>query len=258
MSQAVAHADFPQTLVCGEPAGQAVSGHAFIVSEQTEPALLPALTGFVSIPASGGLDEQNLHSVSVPVASSGTATSRSWGSNGLSSSQASSEAYVEELCLLPGESGGCTVGATALRSQSNSAADADGAASDDIGTEFLGLTVGGTPIATTPEPNTVVEIPGVATVVLNEQFCDNGADLATGCLDATGHHAGLTVRAIHVILLDPESFGAEVIVGEAHSDATFVPPVLATALLTDDSLVTTGDARSPSDAGSYVGRIPFF
>ncbi|HEX9683644.1 MAG TPA: choice-of-anchor P family protein [Acidimicrobiales bacterium] len=232
VSQAVAHADFPQTFVCEGLADQSVSGHAFIVSEQTNPALLLVLHGFVSIPASGsgGFEQQQLLFVTAPedgsVATTATAWSESSGINGANTSTASSEAYAEEVCLLPDENGDCLVAATAVKSQSNSTADATGASSDDTGTELVGLNVAGTPIAATPDPNTeVINIPGVAIIVLNEQFCDGTADLANSCQAASGDSAGLTVRAIHVILLDPENLGAEVIVAEAHSDATFTPAV---------------------------------
>jgi hypothetical protein len=75
-------------------------------------------------------------------------------------------------------------------------------------------------------PNTVVELPGIGFVILNEQFCDNSASLAGGCGDGAGH-AGLTVRGIHLVVTVPENPagarpGTEIIVAEAHSDATFV------------------------------------
>jgi hypothetical protein len=80
-------------------------------------------------------------------------------------------------------------------------------------------------VSAAPEPNTVIEIPGIGFVILNEQFCDNAASLAAGCSDGTGH-AGLTVRAIHVVVTVPGNPtgltpGAEIIVAEAHSDAFF-------------------------------------
>jgi hypothetical protein len=75
-----------------------------------------------------------------------------------------------------------------------------------------------------PPPNTVVEIPGLGFVILNEQFCDNGADPAAGCGDGTGH-AGLTVRAIHLVVTRENALGVplgtEVIISEAYSAAFF-------------------------------------
>jgi len=71
----------------------------------------------------------------------------------------------------------------------------------------------------------VVELPGIGYVILNEQFCDNGAALPD-CSDGSGH-AGLTVRAVHVVVTVPGNPtglqpGAEVILDEAHSDATWI------------------------------------
>ena len=57
---------------------------------------------------------------------------------------------------------------------------------------------------------------------MNEQFCDDSAALP-GC--AGTNHSGLTVRAIHVTVTNPNALGVPVgtniIVAEAHSDATF-------------------------------------
>ncbi len=59
-------------------------------------------------------------------------------------------------------------------------------------------------------------------VTLNEQICDDGATLASGCSDGPRvGHAGLTVRGIHVIATVATLVSVDVVVGEAHSDATF-------------------------------------
>ena len=59
--------------------------------------------------------------------------------------------------------------------------------------------------------------------MFNEQFCDSPGVLPN-CTGST--HSGLTVRAIHVVVTlgDPTALGAEVIVAEAHSDATYATP----------------------------------
>jgi hypothetical protein len=76
-----------------------------------------------------------------------------------------------------------------------------------------------------PPPNQRIDVPGVGFVILNEQFCDNNASLAGRCADGAGH-AGLTVRAIHVFVTVPNNAlglkTGEVIVAEAHSDATLL------------------------------------
>ena len=63
----------------------------------------------------------------------------------------------------------------------------------------------------------MINLPGIGFVILNEQFSDG---------PETGH-SGLTVRAIHMVVTVPDNpfgltAGAEIIVAEAHSDATFV------------------------------------
>ena len=223
VSHADAHADFPQTMRCPGAPNQAVSGHAFVGSEATSPSELPVTVGFVSIPPSGGHDHQDLDQLALPSATSGASVSDSQGTNDASSSTASSYAEATMLCALPSASG-CTVGADLVRSASNSTASASGASSNAGDSKLVGLKVMGTPVLLQPAPNTRVELPGVGFVILNEQFCDGNASAAAGCSDGTGH-AGLTVRAIHVFVTVPGNAPGlktgEVIVAEAHSDATF-------------------------------------
>jgi hypothetical protein len=237
VSNAVAHADFPETSLCTAGPVQEVSGHAFIASETTDPAILPILVGFVSIPPSGGHDHQGPLNVALPadgsVVSGGAANSDSTGTNGATSSTASSEADIANVCVVRSSTipQTCLVSATAVKSQANSTASGAGASSNDSGTSFLGLCingtpvgcVGGTPIGGTPPANTTIPLGALGFVVLNEQVCDGSASLP-GC--AGTNHSGLTVRAIHVVVTVPNppfKAGAEVIVSEAHSDATFMP-----------------------------------
>ena len=63
-------------------------------------------------------------------------------------------------------------------------------------------------------------------MILNEQFCDNQGTLAANCSDGTVFgHAGLTVRAIRVVVTVPDNAlglkTGQVIVAESHSDADF-------------------------------------
>ncbi|MEO6711901.1 MAG: DUF11 domain-containing protein [Mycobacteriales bacterium] len=218
VSQAKSHADFPQTRLCKSKPTQSVSGHAFIASESTDPALVPVLVNYVDIPASGGSAFKHLDAAALPSDGSRfTATAADSSSSGTlatSSSTASSYASAANVCIkLTGT--GCDIRAEAVKSQSNSSASALTRSSNADGSSLVNVTLGGTTIPVTPKPNTVILIPGVATVILNEQVPDAAA---------TGH-TGLTVRAIHVILLDPQpggAPGAEVIVAEAHSDATYI------------------------------------
>ncbi|WP_129784326.1 choice-of-anchor P family protein [Promicromonospora panici] len=71
--------------------------------------------------------------------------------------------------------------------QATSTCAGDGAAT---GTTDMTLRVGGEAIEIGTEPNTVVELPGVARIVVNEQVADPDAD------------HGLTVRALHLTALE--------------------------------------------------------
>lgn len=233
VSNAVAHADFPQRELCAVPPEQTVSGHASIASAKIDPTTLPTLVGFVDIPPTGGLDHQDLNEVNIPAdgstLSARVSVSESSGAAlNATDSTASSFAQGSGACVLP-SGGTCTVGAQLLRAQSNSLADAGGASSDDAGTQLLGVTVAGTPVSDNTPPNTKIDLGGLGFVILNEQFCDGqSAPTTPGPVTCTGPtSSGRTVRAIHLFILDPASGGtpgAEVIVSEAHSDATFVPP----------------------------------
>lgn len=226
VSNAVGETDFPQIELCAIPPEQTVSGHAFVASAATDPASLPTTVGFVSIPPNGGLDHQNLEKVDISGGvRAGASESESSGALASDKSTASSYAQASEVCLLP-TTNGCGITATLVKSNSNSAASASGASSNADGTELAGLVVLGTPVSAAAPPNTVIELPGIGFVILNEQFCDNNGTLANGCSDGTvSGHAGLTVRAIRVFVTAPVNpLGlktGQVIVGESHSDATF-------------------------------------
>jgi hypothetical protein len=225
VSHAAAHSDFPQTTRCPGAPNQAVSGHAFNASESNTAVEAPVMVGFVSIPATGGHEHQNLAETSIAGQTAGASVSDSSGSLGPTVSSSASYAQSAAVCLLT-TSGGCTVGAEVVRSASNSSADAAGASSNAGDSKLLSVTVAGTTVPANAPPNTVVELPGIGFVILNEQFCDNNASLADGCADGAGH-AGLTVRSIHLVVTVPDNPtganpGTEIIVAEAHSDATFV------------------------------------
>ena len=234
VSNAVAHSDFPQRELCDVPPEQTVSGHAFIASATTDPSLLPTTLGFVSIPPTGGLDHQDLNEATIPAddgstLSAGVSVSESSGGLTATESEASSFAGVTDVCVL---SSGvtCTVGAQLLRAQSNSLANAGGASSNDTGTQLLNVTVAGITQSDNAPPNTVIPLDGLGFVTLNEQYCDGQPVPTTpgpvSCTGATS--SGRTVRAIHLVVTVPDNplglkAGAEIIVSEAHSDATFVP-----------------------------------
>src|SRR5713226_4563633 len=218
VSHAQAHADFPQPTGCPALAGT-VSGDATIVNEQTNPSQLPLVFGFVSIPPQGGHDHQDLDQLSTSFVSGGTSVSDSAGSVLTSSSNSSSFAKAQNVCALP-VNGVCTVFAIAITSQANSASGGGKSSSDAQGTILLGLSVGGMSVGDNPPPNTTILVPGIGSVTFNEQTCNGGG--VPPCSGATS--SGIRVRAIHVIVNNPNALGvpqaADVIVGEAHADSS--------------------------------------
>jgi uncharacterized repeat protein (TIGR01451 family) len=227
VSMATGHAEHPAANGCPG----SVSGHAFIASETTDPELVPITVGFVEIPVYGGHDEQALNQLFVPADGSVVTAelTKSVSDGTLSKTSASSTDYAElnNLCVLRNAVGtGCLVGATLVRSQAASSdTSSGGASSDDSGTQFVGLVVAGTPITVPVARNTVISLGALGYVVLNEQFCDGATPGTPGPVPTCGgsSHSGLTVRSIRVVLLDPppgDAPGLEVIVSEAHSDAT--------------------------------------
>ena len=219
VSHAQAHADFPQPAGCPSLVGT-VSGNATIVNEQTNPSVLPVVVGFVSIPPQGGHDHQDLDQLSTSLVSGGTSVSDSAGAILTSSSQSSSVAKAQNVCVLP-VNGICTAAvANAIISQANSSAGGGISSSDAQGTSLLGVSVGGMSVSDNPPPNTTILVPGIGSVTLNEQTCDGGG--APPCSGTTS--SGIRVRAIHVIVDNPNTLGvpqgADVIVGEAHADSS--------------------------------------
>jgi len=133
-------------------------------------------------------------------------------------SSSSSLARAQSVCVLP-NAGACTVSVTAINSQVNSTSGGGKSSSDATGTSLLGLSVGGMAVSDNPPPNTTILLPGIGSVTLNEQTCDGGG--VPPC-NGTGS-SGIQVRAIHVILNNPNASGvpqgARIIVGEAHADS---------------------------------------
>jgi hypothetical protein len=218
VSHAQAHADFPQPTGCPALAGT-VSGNATLVNEQANPSQLPVVVGFVSIPPQGGHDHQDLDQLTTSFVNGATSASDSAGTVASASSSSSSIAKAQTVCVLP-NAGICTVSANVIISQANSASGGGTSSSNPQGTSLLGLSVAGTPVSDNPPPNTTIPVPGIGSVVLNEQVCDGGA--APPCSGTSA--SGITVRAIHVIVTNPNALGlpqgVNVIVGEAHADSS--------------------------------------
>jgi hypothetical protein len=158
----------------------------------------------VLLPDDGGSTQAHLASITVPgLASTGTLDAVSSGTIGVASATATSTSTIEDLDLLAG-----LVTADLLVSKTSCAGDGVTASCNAAGTTFLNLVVAGVPVVGQPPPNTVIVVPGVATITLNEQiFGGNGTSTAS-----------LTVSAVHVVLLG--GLG-EAVVSHAHSDVDF-------------------------------------
>jgi hypothetical protein len=218
VSHAEAHADFPQPGGCSALAGT-VSGNATLVNEQADPSQLPVVVGLVSIPPQGGHDHQDLDQLSTSLLSGGTSVSDTAGTVLASSSVSSSLAEAQNVCVLP-SGGTCTVSASVIVSRTNSTSGGGKSSSDSQGTSLLGLSVAGTAVGDNPPPNTTILVPGIGSITLNEQTCDGGS--APPCSGSSA--SGIRVRAIHVIVTNPNALGlpqgVDVIVGEAHADSS--------------------------------------
>lgn len=232
VGQATAHSEFPKTLVCAGARTQAVSGHAYTTRLYTGPLLADLLQGYVQISPLGGAETEHIAEVVVPstgvIVNAKVADSTSAGGLTPTSSVARSFAEVagdgtKPACVLSYVTN-CVAKATVIRSEANALANATGSTSTSAGTQFLGLSVFGIPIAGTPAPNTTLVLPGIGFIVLNEQFCDNGGPASGTC--AGNPHSGITVRAVRVVVTVANNIlglnpGVELVVAEAHADAMF-------------------------------------
>ena len=119
------------------------------------------------------------------------------------SCQANSNASVANLILLQGHPAQLT--ADVVTSMAH--ADCDGSTGSST---ILNLVFGGIPVTVTGGPNQTVSIPGIATLIINEQIGVGSSDV--------------TVNALHLTLLDG-SF--EAIIASSHSDVDCLTPTRA-------------------------------
>ena len=144
-----------------------------------------------NLPSSGG----SLSATLLEIALAGTLSSHTiTASTSGAAGQAQSSASQENVVALPGD----PAEVTAQVVRANSQADCSGASGSSV---VVGLTFGGEAISVSGQPNQTVSIPGVATLVINEQLTTPGVP-------------AITVNALHLTLLS----GLEVILSSAHSD----------------------------------------
>ena len=227
-----------------------VSGAAFVVGLDANVPLVDPnhhlVDGkalYVVLPSDGG----NLNATQASVGpvgyggatliSSNTAFSHTEGTVNvaLDTAAASSYAQVEQLRVADVPQAPALLGANVVRAECSASADAQAAAS--IGdTKLLGVSLLGIQLCDAlgldalcnPAPNTNLLASPLGTLIrLNEQRCDNGGTVASGCSDGTVPGAtGITVNAIHVYVLsfpNPLGLSADLIVSSAHCDAAPKP-----------------------------------
>jgi len=166
----------------------------------------------VTVTVTGALESQTLTVITT-------------GAIGGRKASAQSSATVEKVNILNG-----LVQADLVVAMSSSTANGSMATSNAHGSTLVNLTVNGVFMRdVTPDANTVIDIPGVGTVKLNEQI--SGGDGV--------HSTELTVNMIHVVLTG--AVAGDIIVASAHSDVNFTPaPTPATGFMTGGGRLGTG------------------
>jgi hypothetical protein len=161
-----------------------------------------------------------------------------------------STSTVQAVSLLGG-----AITAKGVHAVATSTANSHNASSNADGSSFVGLVVLGVPVHVTPPPNTMVRLPGIGYVVLNEQITPNSDPSKTS----------ITVNMVHVHVTMHNSLGlrvgTEIIVGHAE---TRLEVLAATVTVQADSfglfakgfngnLKATSGPWAPADIGCGPG-----
>lgn len=221
-------------------AAQAVEGHATILRGNVGNLVGAGIGTAGPLPSAGGASHQELEGFTVgdpALAKGGVSVSHTEGRWGPTSSTASSFARVAGLCVdLPVLPAACDISADAILSQVSSTASAASRTSTG-NASFVNLMIAGQ--AVNPSPGALQDVKNpvtgetIALVAVNERTCDGtgtlGADSATCTTPAGGTKTAMTVRALRITItnvLPANPFGltlgSEIVIGEAHSGATFV------------------------------------
>jgi len=190
------------SMIAAAQAENSVSGEAFGVSANVGLVVIPR-TPDVVLPPGGGMVESEVLGVSVPgTVRSDTLRVTTSGAIGASTASAQSSATVEAVDVAGG-----LVTAKLVVAMASSTANGD----------------------VSPPPNTTIDVPGVGSVILNQQI--PGGDGV--------HTTALTVNMIHVVLTG--AVAGDIIVASAHSDVNFTPaPTPATGFMTGGGRLGTG------------------
>jgi uncharacterized repeat protein (TIGR01451 family) len=205
-------------------------------------------------------DEQTLLDVpAAPAATSRTVTAMA-GANCSANPVSVASAQTEGLTALI-NAGVPTITADVIRAQANSDC---ATAPNGTGSTFAGLTIAGQPIPADVPPNTRIDIPGVATVIVNEQH-----PTATG--------RGIVVNGLHIIgaspllrgdliishavsgVVCPNGRGSELAEGLAAPDITFDKDATPTTARGGDTVTydatVTNTSDAPCDVLSFVDHL---
>jgi len=217
-----------------------VSGEAYDLFVDVPPVALPQNPDAVLAPTGGMLGASVTSFTQPGVVSTDTLTADTNGTTSPTMASSDATARVENLDLLGG-----LVTAALIQSVSSSTCDGSSATSTAANTMFANLVVNGTAQSATPPPNTVVGVPGVATVTLNEQIAGGNGTSSSS----------LTVNAIHVVLA--AGLG-EAVAGSAASGVDCVPviPPVGPTCTPVPTLTPTPDLPTPTLTASPTATAP--
>ncbi|HEV8685686.1 MAG TPA: choice-of-anchor P family protein [Gaiellaceae bacterium] len=192
----------------------AVTGSAYGASVSALTGSLPQ-TPAATLPATGDIADADLASVNVAgLLTTKTLSSVTTGVVGENAASAQSYSTVQDVSILNG-----VITAKLVEAMASSTGNGAQAASNAAGTTLVDLVINGVPTGVaSPDPNTQIGIPGVGTLILNEQ---------TPSGDGTTS-SGLNVTALHLVLtktdplLGTTTKTGDIVVAAAGSSATFV------------------------------------
>src|SRR2546425_4208220 len=199
------------------------SGRAFAVSVQTPVTNTLTFADTGQLSPSGGEIDATLLSVQTSFANANVLLATTMGFDGTAESQAA----IADLTLLPGSADQIT--ADFLISESTATCTSVSGFSDIANLQLAGKTV-----TVSSQPNQSVTVPGVLTLVINEQIVTPDS---------------ITVNALHLTTID----GIQVIVSSASSDIS-CPPSTPSPPVTKD-FVTGGGWIPASNSKATFGLV---
>jgi hypothetical protein len=194
----------------GAQASNDIGGEAYGAFVQTPTASLARFPLATLDPSTGIADAQAASVSAAGVLAADSVASIATGVIGENAASAQSSSALQNVNILGG-----LITAKAVTGRASSVSNASTASSNGAGSTFAGLVINGVMLGDgAPAPNTLINIPAVGTVTLNEQTWRGDGRTASG----------LTVNMIHVRLKDALTGATtgEIIVGAAQSDAAFV------------------------------------